>query len=219
MLILCAIERFDQDIIDELRVIRKDISEHQEHIKALEEGVSFEPKFPSGERKSRKRKSSGGNKKGSPKRRRTDEDSLAEEELDEMLLDPDADIDEDDFIDDRSSVSEKSGGDSDSDSSRKSSDEDSDDDQDDDDDDTEEVEKHLTIDDVKAKLTAKKEELTTARGRLNEARKSRKDAIDMISGLEKTKAKTQREKNGYCSLKRSEVSTKCRRVYDLLHCV
>lgn len=165
-------------------------------------------------KKGTKRKNSRGGKNGSPKRRKTNESGaedglMSDEERDEMLLDPEADLDMDDdmddFIDARSVVSDGSNDDSDSDSDNEHSDK-SQSDAEDEEEAVEQVEEDLTIDDIKAKLEGKKEELKDARVRLSEARRLRKEAMDAMSALSKTKADAQRGKNGFCSLKRSEVS-------------
>lgn len=193
------------DITEELKFIRSDLAESQEHLKALEEGKTFTPSQPKKKdtNGAKKRKNSRGGKGGSPKRRRGGFDTDEETEMD---LDPDADEDEDldDFIDDESVKSANS--DDDSDKEDSSDNEDSDKSDNESDVSAEENDQDaLGIDDVKAVIEQKKADLKSARERLSEARKERKEAMDMISSLTKRQNKVQKDKNAFCSLKRSEV--------------
>ena len=205
-------------------------------MKALEEGRTFVPSKPAKSTKKsngKKRKNSHGEKDGSPKRRKGDSDEAEEAE---MMLDPDADEDEgtssdDDFIDDdpiesvvSESVASKSDSDSDSESDSDSSTS-SDDDKSDLDEDADElisdtsqpedVGGSITQDEVEARIEQKNEELKGARIRLSEFRNQRKQAMDAIAKLTEKQTHAQREKNAFCSLKRSEARC-CRKQMSLI---
>ncbi|KAL5508154.1 hypothetical protein ACEPAH_5772 [Sanghuangporus vaninii] len=214
-------EKVAKGINQELVTIRSDLTEHREHLKALQEGRSFtpsQPAKPSEKAKNKKRKNPHGGKGGSPKRMKEDLDDAEEVE---MTLDPDADEEDgaslDDFIDDdpiKSDSSDfESASDSDSDSAS-----DLDDKSDRNEDTVFELDSDpespqpdnssdtLTEEEVKAQVEQKDAELKDARVRLSEARKQWKQAMDMISNLTEKQNNTQREKNAFCSLKRSEFS-------------
>jgi len=72
----------------------------------------------------------------------------------------------------------------------------------DDDDDMEEV----TEESLNEKIQGCKDSIKAIRERHNEARVRKKEASDALSSLEKMNVKMQKEKNAFCSLKRSEVS-------------
>ncbi|KAL5487951.1 hypothetical protein ACEPAI_6059 [Sanghuangporus weigelae] len=214
-------EKVAKGINQELLAIRNDLTEHREHLKALQEGRTFTPSQPAkpGKKASnKKRKNSRGGKVGSPKRMKEDFDDTEEAE---MALDPDAEEEEnaslDDFIDDDpikgDSSDSESASDSDSDSAS-----DLDDKSDRNEENIDELDSDpessqpdgsgdtLTEEEVKAQIEQKNAELKDARVRLSEARKQRKQAMDMISNLTEKQNNTQREKNAFCSLKRSEYS-------------
>ena len=65
----------------------------------------------------------------------------------------------------------------------------------------------LTENDLREKIREAKDALKTGREMLNNARAAKKEAIDALSLVEKGQVKKQREKNAFCSLKRSEVSS------------
>ena len=58
---------------------------------------------------------------------------------------------------------------------------------------------------MEAKIEATKTLLKDNRVTLSELRQLRKDAADMLATLKKKEGKAQRDKNAFCSLKRSEV--------------
>lgn len=168
--------------------------EHQAHLAALENGETFVPIPKSKSPVNRKRKNTGKSKQGSPKRRRSvandsdDEDELMESDEDfSDRSDSDAeDVEDDDDEDDENT---------------KASDEDPDSSENED-----ELIAELTEDDLKEKIGEAKEAIKTGREMLNNARTAKKEAIDALSSVEKSSVKIQREKNAFCSLKRSEVS-------------
>ena len=173
------------------------LSSYEAGLKALEDGQSFVPgavgRSKGGESGSRgsKRKKSGKSHESPRKRKRT--------------ADSDSD---DDFI-----VSDDDFADSDR-GDEKNSDED-DEDEDDEDDDAEsgshtgndesEAQEEMSIDAVKAKIEECRRVVKAARESRVNLRKERKEAVDRLSTLKKILARLQREKNAFCSLKRSEV--------------
>lgn len=173
----------------ELQGLRKHLGEYNAHLDALESGETFVPtltgKGASGKGSSgKKRKNHGKGKAGSPKRRRS---GLSDDDDDDFLV-----------SDDDSSTAESI-----------DSDDESDSDHDEDGSDTEDVgddEDQETEDSLKEKIKESKDAIKDARERLSSARKQKKDASDHLSILSKNLAKVQREKNAFCSLKRSEVS-------------
>lgn len=182
-----AAEKLAKGIDTELQDLRNHLREYNAHLEALENGDTFVPtltgKGASGNgSSSKKRKNHGKGKAGSPKRRRS---GLSD--------------DDDDFSDDDSSTAESI-----------DSDDESESDQDEDlGSDTGDVgvdEEQETEDSLKEKITESKNAIKDARERLSSARKQKKDASDHLSILSKNVAKVQREKNAFCSLKRSEFS-------------
>jgi E3 ubiquitin-protein ligase DOA10 len=169
-------------IKEELQGIREQHKNHEAHLEALENGEPFTPTVTK-PTNSKKRKNNRGGKKGSQKRRR----SLSD--------------DEDDFMDDEDSESEESESESDSDSESDAASDESDVESGGQDESMEPV----TEESLKEKIKECKEAVKAARERNNEARLRKKEASDALSSLEKTLVKVQREKNAFCSLKRSEV--------------
>lgn len=114
-------------------------------------------------------------------------------------------MDEDSENDYESSDSSEddSGSDSDSDSddeeSSKSQSENEDGNQD------EVMEVEVTEEDLQGGIKTCKDAIKASRERQNEARARKKEASDALSSLDKTIIKVQKEKNAFCSLKRSEV--------------
>lgn len=172
-----------------MKVIREQLREDEAHLDALKDGETFTPTLKKSTKDgscSRKRKNRSGGKKGSCKRKRSVSDSGGEE---------------DDIVDEsESSDSDSASGSDDSD--------DSDDDQDsysrsnqDEDEDIVEI----TAEILEERIKQSKASIKTTREILNEARVKTKEATDALSSLEKSYAKTQKEKNAFCSLKRSEV--------------
>ena len=184
--------------------------EHQAHLEALENGEMFIPtlkknKLPVSGKK--KRKSTGKNKQGPLKRRRTvasdsdEEDELIEsdEDFSDHSDDSDSEVDDDD--DDRDHGNAKSSGDEPDPSEF-------DDEEPDSSENGDEESTELTESDLKEKIQEAKDAIKTGRETLNKARTAKKEAIDALSSVEKGHVKIQREKNAFCSLKRSEVSRK-----------
>jgi hypothetical protein len=180
----------------QLEDTREQMHEHQAHLEALEKGETFVPslkknKLPAG---GKKRKSTGKMKQGPTKRRRSvaseadEEDELMEsdEDISDYSGDSDSDMDSDD---NRDHESAKSSGEEP---------------------DSSEVEDeeitNLTESDLEEKIQEAKDAIKVGREMLKDAQTAKKEAADALSSVEKGQAKTQREKNAFCSLKRSEVS-------------
>lgn len=174
-----------------MKHIREVTKEHEEHLEALENGETFVPRLTGKQAKtSKKRKFKGKEKSGAFKKRRTTPDS-----------------DDDDFI----TSDDTSEDDSDSDKSD-SSDDDSDNDGEDSNDEGSlsgsdgEDEASVTEESLKTKVREGKDKIKALRAKLTEAREKKKEASDKLARFKKSLAKVQREKNAFCSLKRSEVS-------------
>ena len=157
--------------------------------------------------KGKKRKSFGGGKKGSPKRQRTD-DSDADVE-NELALDSEADADSlDDFIVNDS----ESEADSDADDKSNQGSDEFDVDREsnagfDGQNEDENMESHeeATVESITAKLVEAREAMEVGVQQKKAASEDRKGAINALTSLKKAKSKAQRQKNCFCSLKRSEV--------------
>ncbi|KAI3612523.1 hypothetical protein WG66_009883 [Moniliophthora roreri] len=169
-------------IEDDLKGLRKQISEHEKHLEAIRNGETFKPTLPRPSRKvkSKKRKNKRGGKKESPKRRRGS--------------DVDDNSDMSDFDD---SDADKDESDSDGDSARGSDDEsdsgeckDSDSEQEGDDEEGE-SEEH-TEESVKAKIQQTKDAIKDARARLSAARSEKKEVDDKLASLAKSLVKIQK---------------------------
>lgn len=164
--------------------------EHQAHLEALENGETFVPSLKKKGRSpvnGKKRKNKGKNKQGASKRIRratSDEDELMESDEDSDKDFSDSDDDDDD--DDESTEGPN------------------------DDPDISEVEDEaiteLTEDDLKEKIREAKDAIKSSREILNNAQTAKKEAIDNLLSIQKATVKLQREKNAFCSLKRSEAS-------------
>lgn len=179
-------EKLVKEIEAELKDIKERVKEDEAHVDALESGNTFVPTLKKKTSQSgKKRKRSSGGKKGSPKRRRRTTDS------------EDSDVD----LFDDSDISSETDSDKDS-----EDEEDSEDDEDSEEDDEDEDMNEVTIDGLKEKIKMAKASIKATRERLNAARAAKKAAADAISSLEKSISKLQREKNAFCSLKRSEFS-------------
>jgi hypothetical protein len=209
------------DLDAELKHSRALLFEYDEHVKALENGEEFVPRLTAKnapkkrEVKGKKRKNSSGGKKGSPKRRKNEEVEKEAEEDEETEFGVDSDSD----LDSVSELDSESDSDSDSDSGSSASDSDEEggyksgsahgsesaSDADGEDDSDAGQEEGETIDNLKAKMEVVKVAIKDSRGRLTEVKKDKKDAADALSTLKEDQVKAQREKNAFCSLKRSEV--------------
>jgi hypothetical protein len=185
-----------------LKGVREHLQEYEAHLEAFENGEEFVPRLTgkaatkANIANNRKRKNCRGGKKGSSKRSRSgtfEDGDESDEEDDDIESDADSDSDGD-----KDSDEEKDSNDehkSDSDSEGEDSDPENDEDQ----------ATEVTEDSLKEKITGSKAAIKSVRERLYEARKQKKEAVDYLSTLKKNIAKAQKEKNAFCSLKRSEV--------------
>ena len=168
--------------------------EHQAHLEALENGETFVPTLRKNKKvNGKKRKSTGKMKQGPTKRRRSvasdadEEDELMESDEDFSDYSGDGDSDMNGY-DDRDRESAKASGEEP---------------------DSSEVEDeeitNLTESDLKEKIQEAKDVIKTCREMLKNAQAAKREATDALSSVEKGNVKIQREKNAFCSLKRSEV--------------
>jgi hypothetical protein len=177
----------------------KYLSEYETHLEALETGQPFVPRLTDQEKRissgarGTKRKMSRGDRR-SKKRRRSqgsdDDDPIAiSDDSDDVQSDNESgpeggeEPDDSDNDDDDASMSE-AGSNADNDGCEM---------------------EEVTVETLKAKIDHIKEVMTGARERKSQARRNRKEAVDRLAVLKKTLARLQREKNAFCSLKRSEV--------------
>ncbi|KAJ2931653.1 hypothetical protein H1R20_g5445, partial [Candolleomyces eurysporus] len=184
----------------ELKDLRDRHEDHKEHLEALRNGETYVSKFadkPSTSSPSNKRKNKRKGKQGSPKRRKSvasDDDAEDDDDI-SIASDPESESDAEDESD------------SDSDSEAEDSDEE---DVSGSDDSASEVANDLVEEEseesLEAKLESLKEAIKSSRQKLKEVRNEKKEASDRASVLAKQLAKAQKEKNAFCSLKRSEFS-------------
>ncbi|KAF8310147.1 hypothetical protein DL93DRAFT_2062306 [Clavulina sp. PMI_390] len=220
-----------EELANALRDTRAHIREYKDHIEALENGEPFTPivtgpngaknakKKAKGKGKSKtsgkKRKSANDGRKSSKRRRTSDDGDADEDDLAaELAEDSDADFDDDDiseadslddFIvddsedDDFGDKSDKEDAQSDGSSNAGNSDAEHDEDMD-------EPQSEVTVEDLKEKLKESREALKAGTDLKKDESEKRKEAINIITTLKKERAKLQRQKNGFCSLRRSEFS-------------
>lgn len=182
---------FIVDSEKQLAGVREQLREDENHIEALENGETFVPTIKASKKYSKngkKRKNTSGGKRGSPKRRR----SVANSE----------DEDDEDISDESESDFEASDNDSGGNSDR--SEEEYSDNEGHSDEDVD-MDGPISIEELKERVKASKASIKMIREHLNKVRATKKAAIDALSSLEKNSVKAQREKNAFCSLKRSEV--------------
>jgi hypothetical protein len=182
------------EIEEQVEDARDQMHEHQAHLEALENGETFVPTLKKNKSvSSKKRKSTGKIKQGPAKRRRSVA-SDADEEEDELMES------DEDFSESSDGDSDVDGDDSDHENAETSGGEP----------DSSEVEDeeitNLTENDLKEKVQEAKDTIKVGRDMLKNAQTAKKEAIDALSSVEKGHVKIQREKNAFCSLKRSEVS-------------
>ncbi|KAJ7781316.1 hypothetical protein B0H16DRAFT_1671621 [Mycena metata] len=211
-------DRLVKSVEKELKERRAIYSEHKEHLEAVQDGKPFVARLTAKKTdtvkpkakapKGKKRKNPRGGKKGSPKRRKSESIDSDDDDDDKMSSSDEKDSDDSDS-------------DSDSDSNDSEEDELSNDDSDKESDDGEEsdLEKDSDIESVhdddddeeteetiKDNMAESKTLMDETRQRLNDARKTKKEAIDHLATLKKRAASAQKEKNAFCSKKRSEYS-------------
>ncbi|KAK0490958.1 hypothetical protein IW261DRAFT_1434849 [Armillaria novae-zelandiae] len=186
-----TIERQIKELEAVIKNHRRDVGEYEKYLEAIKDGESFIPRLSSKKKIifGKKRKNSRSGKKGSSKRHRSAEDDASSSNSDDSESDGSSDFDA------------KSGSDSDSDSS--SDDKDSDDSASNSEDEPQDQE---TKESLKVKIKETKAGIKEARTLKNELRKEKKAANDELATLKKAVTKLQKEKNAFCSLKRSEFS-------------
>ncbi|KAF8897466.1 hypothetical protein BD779DRAFT_1432811 [Infundibulicybe gibba] len=168
---------------DELEITQEYLQEYEEHLQALVNGVPFTPKLTGGAAAGNKRKNPRGGKKGKGKKRRASVSS---------------DEDEDAYDDDDS---QGSGSDKESDDDVEGVNSDSENEAEEVIEPTEVTESYL-----EEKIAQSEKTIKSIRERRLVYRKDKKEASDYLSTLKKNIAKAQKEKNAFCSLKRSEFS-------------
>lgn len=178
--------------------MRPYLSEYRAHLEALQEGKPFKPTLKGKVREaagsSKKRKNHRHGKKGSPKRRRSafsDDESESEDDFlqSDSINSDDPDKDSDSGSDAASESGEGSEFESDSELE-----------------DDELIEDGaVTVELLEQKVAETQEALKSGRKRLSDARKQKKEAGDRLSIIAKNITQAQKEKNGFCSLKRSDV--------------
>ncbi|KAG5637833.1 hypothetical protein H0H81_003038 [Sphagnurus paluster] len=197
-------EKLAKEIEKELKLLREFAREYQAHLEAIQDGKTFTPRLTAKAKtpstNSKKRKNTRGGKKGSSKRRRgsptvTDDDSS---DMDSEGASEPSDSDSD-FDSDKDSEIKK---DSDDESSKSGSDSDTGSDEED----CETGDNEVTKESLKEKIKETRDNIKAARERLSDVREQKKVAADVLATLKKNIIKTQREKNAFCSLKRSEFS-------------
>ncbi len=190
-----------------LKQLRPQLAEYEEHLKALRNGETFVPKLTAKKKnqatsdddiegsdsdsdkdespRGKKRKSNSSRAKASKRRKSGGDDDFIDDDEDEELV----------FSDSESEHGRSSGPGSDPESS--SSEEESEDE--------DAMEEDVTEESLQAKIKEVQDNIKQGRIDLSEYRRLRKEASDAIAALKKRQVKAQREKNAFCSLKRSEV--------------
>ncbi|KAG2135905.1 uncharacterized protein EDB93DRAFT_1303704 [Suillus bovinus] len=199
----------------QLKNVRALLTEYEQHKTALENGEMFLPQltttaYKKAQSTGKKRKNISRGKSGSPKRHKRfgddDDDDFEMDDIDNYLR-----VSDDIHVDDEDERSDdEDEGSDDEDEERDDEDEDEDEDEvEEDDSDGEDIPdepEEVTVEVLQEKISDAKEAINVGREQLNDARKTRKDAVDALSNLKKKKTKAQRDKNAFCSLKRSEFS-------------
>ncbi|KZT24461.1 hypothetical protein NEOLEDRAFT_1134832 [Neolentinus lepideus HHB14362 ss-1] len=179
------VDKVVKGIEKQLNQIRDIRQEYEEHIEAMENNKPFIPRL-TGKKNSKKagqkRKNTRGGKKSSAKRHRSyasdDEDMSSDVNTDDGISDGSDSEGSDEMTD------SESGSDSGSDNE----------------------EEEVTVKSLKEKNKEAGEAIRVGRQQLSEARKTRKEANDMLATLKKRQAEAQKEKNALCARKRSEFS-------------
>ncbi|OBZ71962.1 Nuclear GTPase SLIP-GC [Grifola frondosa] len=179
-----------KEIDKQLKEAREYLKEYQAHLEALENDEDFKPVLTAKASKV---------KKASHLKRRADHDE-------DDPMDEDDDMDEDlDFSESESEKNSDEDQDGSDGSQSGSGSEDEDAEMAGSGSEAESEEEEVTIDSLKAKIEDTRNAIKAGRVQLSEHRKQRKEASDMLATLKKKQVKAQREKNAFCSLKRSEV--------------
>lgn len=167
------------DLEKGMKQIRDMKQEYEYHLNALENGEPFVPKLTA---KGTKKRKGSGKKSNSPQKRR----AIADD-------DSDIDIDDDDDYSDKASNAGSDKGDEEE------------EDEGEGDEVAEEEAEEVTEDSLKTKIEEAKGVIKMGREQLNQARKEKKEASDKLAEIKKREGRAQKDKNAFCSLKRSEV--------------
>ena len=164
------------------------LSEYKEGLELLENGQPFVPrpaaKSKDGSRGTKRKKSDDLNQSPRKRKRTADSDDDDDDSIAAVSDDEDSDHKDSDDEDDSDNDSETgSNGDN------------------------EDVLEEMTVDTVKVKIEEYKRIIGEARERKVQLRKEKKEAADRLATLKKGLARLQRDKNAFCSLRRSEVWT------------
>ncbi|KAJ7095314.1 hypothetical protein B0H15DRAFT_881283 [Mycena belliarum] len=210
-----ALDRELKSLTADLKNHRAFKSEYEQHLQALKDHEPFVPRLtatksskPSGTKpKTKKRKNTRGGKRGSPKKRRSESVASDEDGDDKMGSDEEEEeesgSDTDSDSESESNHSDESDKDSDEENSTASGDSDRDSDIESVD---EEPQEDVTEDILKIKITEIKALIAGARQRQSDIKKEKKEVSDHLDTLKKRAIYAQKEKNAFCSLKRSEYS-------------
>ncbi|OAX43900.1 hypothetical protein K503DRAFT_846915 [Rhizopogon vinicolor AM-OR11-026] len=194
----------------QLKQVRASLSEYEQHKTALENGETFTPRLTAEAHQKqsagKKRKNTCKDKSRSPKRHKSsnfgdnsdDDDFEVEADLYDHSSD-DMDVDEEYKESDNGQGSDEEG-------QEQEEQEEGEGEQDARDDSSDDEPEEVTVEALQAKIDDAKEAIKVGREQLSGARKARKDAMDALSNLKKRETKAQRDKNAFCSLKRSEFS-------------
>ena len=190
------------DIDKMLKSLRPLLQEYKDHLKALQSGESFTPQLTAKNSKKRARSSTPDSNPdsstGKKRKRRSDKERSSK-----RRKSSDMDDDDDDFIvddDEELEFSEDDDGKTDS-----GSEEDPDSETQSGDENEQVIDEDVTEESLQKKIEETDEGIKEGRIQLSEQRRLRKEATDSLAALKKTQDGLQREKNAFCSLKRSEV--------------
>ncbi|KAJ7667949.1 hypothetical protein DFH06DRAFT_1280748 [Mycena polygramma] len=200
-----AADKLVKAVEKEMKHCRAVHAEHREHLELFKEGKPFVPRLTAKKTDKpvkadgpKKRKNTRSGKKGSPKRHRSE--SLDSDDEDKSEEESDASDSASDASD--SDSDSESGSDSDA----SDEEEDSDDDKDSDVESVHDMEEDITEESIKLEIAEAKKLVDDTRQRLNAARTTKKEASDHLATLKKKATQAQKEKNAFCSIKRSEYS-------------
>jgi hypothetical protein len=199
--------RLSLEVEKQLKGTRALLKEYEDHLLALKDRRSFTPKLTAAAKNTgKKRKGKRNSDEPSPKRLKgtssDDDDDKDEDFMEESDDNETMDVDSDSESNSGSDHGSNSGLNPSSDAS---SDESNDDSESEGEADEIAEEEKITEDHLKVKIEETKAAIKTGREQLSTFRAQKKQAADTISTLKKKQVKVQREKNAFCSLKRSEV--------------
>lgn len=195
------------EIDKSLKQLRPILQEYKNHLRALENGESFTPtltakasKDSDDDKPGKKRKRGDGDEKKSSKRRRTSDSD--NEDDDDFIADDDEEL----VFTDEEDGSEKGSDEEVEDDLQKSSNG-----SDEEEEESAAEEEEVTEESLKANIKEAEDGIKEGRVALSEQRRLRKEAVDALAGIKKRQVAAQRQKNAFCSLRRSEVSRRFNR--------